>query len=185
MFIILSVIIGIVLGIFTIKSDISFSSMLSFSDKNLFAYINGTSNNMAIFFSKLIESVISFLLIYIFCLSAISSVLCFIFIGYQTFLLVLTIYSIISIYGFAGVLNSLLLILPINILLLLVFSLAISVGIARIVEAKKFHEPLSLSFKLNKFYIKYAICFLCMLILCIIYSFVLPLLVKSFLLYLY
>ena len=181
----ISILIGIVVGVVLVLSDVSFVGVLDFGNKNIFAYINGTASSLNIFFSKTIEACLSFLLIYLFCLSLSSSVLAFVFIGYQSMLLVITSSTLISLYGFAGILNVALLLVPINICLLLVFCLAISVGVIRAFESKKYREPFGYSFKLNKFYPKFFICFVLIIALCAIYAFGLALVLKSFLLYLY
>ena len=184
-FLAISILLGLILGLVLVFSDVGYTGVLAFSNKNIFAYINGTATSLNIFFEKLIETAVSFILIYVFCLSTISSILSFVFISYQSMLLVITSSALINLYGFAGILNVVLLLVPINVCLILVFCLAISVGVLRVQEAKKYHEPFGYSFKINKFYSKYFICFLLMVALCAIYAFGLAIVLKSFLLYLY
>ncbi|MBQ7452966.1 MAG: hypothetical protein IJS68_01715 [Clostridia bacterium] len=173
------------MGIFAILSGTSFSGVLRYSDKNILNYISGSASTVSIFLSKLFESVVCFLLIYIFCLSSATALLSYVFFGYQNFLLAISCSVIIDIYGFPGVLNVAILIIPINLAVIFVMALAISVARIRAMEAKKYNEPLSASFKMSGFYKKYLIVFLLMIVVCLIYSFIMPLLLKSFLLILY
>ncbi len=177
--------IGLILGIFGVYSGVSFNSILNPSDKQMFDFIAGTSSGVSIFFDKLLEFFLIFLVIFIFNLSYPSSFLSYAFVGYQSFLLVLTCSVIINLYNFVGILNVIIFILPVNICFFLLLFFVISVAQIRAYEAKKYNLPFKESFRFAKFFNKYFLCFSIAIVICLIHSFIIPLLLKSFILFAY
>ncbi|MCR5553127.1 MAG: hypothetical protein K6F08_00015 [bacterium] len=171
---------GIVLGIFSVDNNSSFLKVLNSSNKILLELIRGDAEPFALFFSKLLESVLLFLLIFVFSLSIYSCFLCFLFIIYQGLTLAIISATIIRAYSFSGILNVIFVICPINILWFCVIVLAITLCVARAYEAKKYNLSFNVSFKYFEFFKKYVICFCFALIVVIVYSFIVPLLLKSF-----
>ena len=179
-FLFLCLILGIVLGIFSVDNNSSFLKILNSSNKIMLELIRGDAKPFALFFSKLIEAALLFALIFVFSLSIYSCFLCFFFIVYQGLTLAIISATIIRAYSFSGILNVIFVICPINIIWFSVIVLAICLSVARAHEAKKFNLSFKASFKYFEYFKKYAVCFCFAVIVVLVYSFVVPLLLKSF-----
>lgn len=111
-----SILIGVVVGVFITLSTDWYSGILSSANKILLDYIKGNIS-FAKESSKLIINILIFqVIIFVLNLNFYSGLASFVLIGYQGALLYLSIFSVIFNYGFLGILISLLMILPINFL---------------------------------------------------------------------
>ena len=183
--VLLFVAIGIIFGFFAINSDVSFNSILNPSDKQMFDFIAGTSSGVSIFFDKLIEFLFIFLIIFVFTLSIYSSFLAFLFIAYQSFLLVITCSVIIGLYNFVGILNVILFVVPINIIFFVILFYTVCVCVLRAHDCKKYNLTFVASFKYLNYFKKMLFCFALAVCICLIHSFVIPFLLRSFILFAY
>lgn len=133
--------IGIVVGIIIATSSDSYLSLLTTSDKVFFDYVNGKANfskqTMKIVLSSLFLEIIFFVL----CLNFYSGLLSFLVVGYQSSIMFLTISAVISEYGFRGVMMSLFLALPVNLVVI----------ISNIIFAGLCFSRTCLSFKVKRF----------------------------------
>lgn len=183
---VLAVMLGVLFGIFTISSDLSFSSILNLSDKLIFGYMSGTSSGSAsIFFTKLLEFLFVFVLVFLFCLSIYSTFLAFLFVSYQAFLLVIVCSTIIGLYDFVGILNVILIIIPINLLFFALLFFVVSISTLRAFDAKRFNMNLGVSFKYSKYFQTLTLCVVLAIAISFVFAFILPLLLKCFLLIVY
>lgn len=176
---------GVALGICAICSDTSFTKILNPSDKLMFEFIAGTAPTVSIFFDKLLEFGLLFLAIFVLNLSVYSGVLSFAVFGFQAFLLVITSSVIISLYGFVGILNVIFFVVPINVCFLMVCGLFISFAWARAKDAKRFNLSFGESFKFSNLPLGSLACIFLAVAICAVHSFVIPLLIKSFLIFAY
>ncbi len=172
--------VGIVIGIYLSVTGYRYTSLLSASDKNIFDYINGTASYTSIFYARLIDVFVCLLIILVFNLSIYTSFLSYIFLSYQMALIVLSSSAIISLYGFTGIINVVLFVLPINLANFVIMSIAICISIERARAQKTYKLKFAESFKATDFFKGYFICALLMLIVCVVHSFILPLFIKSF-----
>lgn len=179
-FICVTIIIGVVLGIYLWVSDYSYLSLISSSDKILMDYIKGEAEYFSIFYSRFINVILSFLIVFVLNITAYTSILSFIFVGYQSLLTILTIASVINLYGLMGVLNVIFLILPINIINLIIMSVFLILCKERAVKQLKNKMNFMESFFENNFLKWIIVCLLFGIVLCIISSFILPIFIKSF-----
>lgn len=170
---------GVVLGIYLSVTGYKYTSLLNSSDKHMFDYITGKAEYSSIFSSRFFQCFFCLLLIFLFNLTFYTCFLNYIYIGYQTSLLVLTCFAITSIYGFSGVINVVLILLPINIIWIFIICVWACFCRERAKLQYKYKSKIFESFKLTNLGIKFLFCFLVMLILCVLQSFVLPLLIKS------
>lgn len=131
-FLLLFFLLGIVVGIIiTITSD-SYLSLLVSADKNYFDYVNGKVNfskqTIKLISAPLLMNIITFLL----CLNFYTGLVSFVLVSYQSSLAFLSLTAVISEYGFRGVLMSLFMILPINLIALCTCMLMVCVCFSRV-----------------------------------------------------
>lgn len=131
-FLIVFLVLGLAVGIIiTVTSD-SYLSLLVSGDKTFFDYVNGKANfskqTMRLIMSLLILNFIIFILN----LNFYSGLFSFLIISYQSSLAFLSITAVISEYGFRGILISLLMILPINLINLLISMLMTCICFSRV-----------------------------------------------------
>ena len=109
---------GIIVGIIIAFSSDSYLTLLTSKDKLFFDYVNGKADfgkqSMKIMLSFIVFQIIIFLLN----LNFYSGLLSFLLVSYQSSLLFLSLSALVSEYGFSGVLTTLFLILPVNIVLI-------------------------------------------------------------------
>lgn len=179
-FSLLSVLIGIIVGLYLSFADYSYTSLLSSSDKNIFDYVTGSVSYSSVFYSRLLNNLLFILIIFVLNLTVFTSFLSLIFIGYQTCLIVLSCTAIISLYGFSGVLNVVLLVVPINVLNLVIILIMNSLCFKRAYNQNKYKLRFIDSFKEEDFLKQFFICLVISFILCFIYCFIVPLFIKSF-----
>ena len=173
-------ILAIVIGLILSFSDYSYLSILNAKENMLFDYILGSINKVEIFYEKLKNVFLSLVVVFALNISVYSSFLAYIYVGYQFVLLILSTVSIISLYSFFGVLIVIFLILPINLIYYLILNSYNCILSKRASIANSLKLGFIDSFKENKTYVYIFIVIIMFLILCIIYSFILPLFVKSF-----
>ena len=179
-FMIISFIVGVVVGLYFIFTDFKYTSLLTSSDKIIFDYITGTASYVDVFYSRFTNIVICLLIIFVFNISSYTSFLGYIFVGYQTSLFVMSCGAIISLYGLSGVLNVVLFVVPVNLINIIIMMISNVLCSRRALSQKEFKLKFFQSFKEDDFLLFYFTCVLCALGVCLINSFVLPLLIKSF-----
>lgn len=173
-------ILGIVLGSFCVDNNISFLKILNSYNRILLDFIKGDVKPFTLFFNKTLEIVLIFSLIFLFSLSLYSCFLCFTFLIFQGLTLTLISATIIRAYSFGGILNVIFILTPLNIIWFCSIFIMISLSVARAYEAKKYNLTFSSSFKYFGYFKKFSICIVVALIIAAVYSFIIPLLLKSF-----
>ena len=128
-------VLGIVAGIFTSTKYSSSLELENIPDKNLLAFISNERGSFGTFFAYAIRYLIIILLIIFLNINTFFAIVnvTYIFVfGYQ---LGFTVYTIIALYSFAGIINSIILIIPFQLLLLigLVLISALSINKNRII----------------------------------------------------
>lgn len=110
--------IGIVAGIIIASSSDSYYSLLTTSDKVFFDYVNGKANFSKQTMKIIISSLFLELIFFVLNLNFYSGLLSFLVVGYQSAIMFLSISAVITEYGFRGVLMSLFLSVPVNLVIL-------------------------------------------------------------------
>ena len=172
--------IGVILGVILLLTGFSNVSLLKITDKTLIDYISGSVGYGSIFISRLINMLFSVLIIFLFNLIRQTSFLNYIFICYQTCLLTLLSNAIISVYSIAGILSVLIIIVPINLVNIFLLSYLSCVCMKRAYETYHYKLNLAEGFKEKSFWFEILLAILMLFIFCILNSFVLPILVRSF-----
>ncbi len=177
--------IGVIVGLILCFSDYSYISILNSSDKNMFDYITGQAEYSLIFKNNIKELLLCVCIIMVFNITKYTSFLSYLFIGYQMCLTIMSVGAIITIFGFAGILNVVLFILPINLANYLLLNILNSVCVKRCILAHKYKYGFISSFKENNTWLYIFMCLLALFVVCLIYSYILPLVVKSFVIIIY
>lgn len=176
----ISIIVGVVVGIYLALTNYKYTSLLTATDNIMFDFINGTASYTEIFYSRLADMLLCLLIIFVFSLSVYSSIINYIFICYQTVLFVLSCGALVSLYGVIGIINVILFMIPINLLNILIMVIFNIYGIERANTCRSFSLNFFGSFKENGYLLKVLLCVLFVVVVCVLHSFILPLIIKSF-----
>ncbi len=171
---------GIAVGIYISVTGYRYSALLSSADRNMFSYITGNAEYTSIFYSRLINILLCVLIIFVLTLTKYTSIIGFIFLGYQSALIVLSSAAVISTYGLAGILNAILFILPVNLANFFVMTMILVVGAERAKLQSKYKLKFMVSFKENNYFMWLLVLVAILFVLCLFYSFILPITIKSF-----
>jgi hypothetical protein len=138
----------------------------------LFEFVNGTVNISEIFGNKLSSFICPMLFIFLLNLNFYVGIMSYIFVCYQSILFVMSMASIVSLYGFSGILNVLFVMLPINLIYFVLLSFFLVQCLSRSYEALK-NKKFTYGF-CQDFYLKigasFVAVFLLVAIFVIIYS---------------
>ena len=175
----ISVASGLVIGVILsfVLDDVE--GLVSLSDKNYLSYLKGSAELSEIFYSKF--GSVFFASIFCMLLSVVvyTLPLSIGYIGYQSAIMVLSMTSIISKFGFVGVLNAICLILPFNLILIL----SIAIQISNVYSFCSFNLEQNRSVFYGGYdsfiLLRLAMMFAVQLVVCLILSFFVPFWLKS------
>lgn len=111
-------ILGLVVGIFVAVSSDSYTSLLTSSDKIFYDYVNGNVSYSLETGKLILNSFLFEIVIFLLCLNFYSGILSYFLISYQSALMILSVVATISEFGFSGIMLSLFLSLPVNLVLM-------------------------------------------------------------------
>ena len=101
-------------------NDLEF--LLSLSNKNYTAYLKGEAGLSSIFLSSFKWIILATLFCSLFSLFKGGIIFSLLYLSYQSAIMMMTIFSLIKLFGFAGVLNSIFFVLPFNIVIILLIT---------------------------------------------------------------
>ncbi len=168
---------GVVVGFVIMFSSDNFLKLLTSENKSLYPFINGTAETGVLFWKKLIKFVLPLLLIFGLGINYYTSLLSYIFITYQSSLLVLSCGAIIKTYGVAGFLNVMFVTLPINLLyfaMVIIFSETCFSRAKLSLIQKNFKEGYT-----GEFYLRLLIVLILVLLLVVFACLIYPLFLKN------
>ena len=171
-------VLGIVIGFVLVFSSSNFVGLLTSSNKALYSIINGTAEYFALFWKEFTSFVLPVGLVFLLSLNYYLSWFCYIFITYQSSLLILTCSAVIKTYSVSGFFNVLFITLPIN---LLFFAVMFFVTATCLKRSKLAHQYKQFSYGIDsvftvKLSISVGILLLISLFTCLVY----PMFLKSF-----
>lgn len=171
---------GLLIGIILASGAEDFSTFITVSNKRYSSYLKGTALLSDIFIENIKWIIIGSVICLVLGLSTISFAFGCMYLSYQSALLVLYISAFIKKFGFTGALNGLLFIFPFNFIIIILMGLSLCTFTNFIRVNLKLRRNL---FNINDdklIFVKLGIFFVLELLLCIILSYVIPLLLKSF-----
>ena len=173
----LCIAVAIIISIVIIKTNDEYISVLSYTNKLYLEIVKGEVNLVALASKIYFVFSISLLIYFIVCLNYYTSLISYFIITYQTILLCLSIFSIISLYGIVGAINCIIIIIPINLFNLLINIYCITNFIIRSEQASKYK---TFNYGFNRdFFIEYLLGQAMLLILSIIAGIIIPTLLKN------
>ena len=172
-------IVGIVIGIALIFGEKSYLNLLTTKNQNMLGYISGNISIFKLFFNKLFLSLSSITILFCFCLNYYSSFLSLIYFAFQSAICTLMCGTLIKYQGFAAIINTVLLIIPTNIILLGILAVAFSVFFVRAKAQNKYKTKLSNSFGYNNFSMLSIMCIIGVILLNILVSLIVPLILRG------
>lgn len=171
-------ILGQIFGIVFVVTSDGYLNLVSSSNKLLVTFINGVSDFGEVFWSKLIGFLVPLILIFLLNLNFYLGLFSNLFIIYQSALLFLSNACIISIYGFGGVISTIFLSLPINLIYFCILAFFLTANQRRSYEANKI-KKVDYGLTEPSFLISIGLCALMIVLLALILSFVYPLILKN------
>ena len=170
-------ILGLVLGLVIMFSSDNYLKLLTSENKIMYPFINGTAEKSVLFWKKLLGFSIPLVLLFGLGLNYYISLLSYVFITYQSSLLILSCGAVVKTYGFSGFFNILFVTLPINILY---FALLIFFGVTCFVRSKAAHRAKQFIYGFDdEFFFKVMISFILVLVLCICVCVIYPMFLKN------
>lgn len=178
--ILISCAIAIVVGIYFAVSGFSYAGLLTNADKNMFGYISGTAEYSSIFWSRFLSLLLCIVLIFCFNIVRETAFLNYFYLAYQMCLIVLSVAAIISVYGLYGIINVVLFVIPINLINFCLICYLSVLSMDRAFFWKAYRTTFSSSFREVSYVKKFLITISLIFAFCVVYSFIFPLILKSF-----
>ena len=170
------VVIGIIIGI-VIHISGDYTAIFSSSTVSLNALIIGEYSSIGLFFSSFFKLLLPILIIFIFSLNKFSSILNFVYLAYQGLLLGGSLASVVIDYGITGTLNAIIFIAPVNLINLTILTYASALFIKRREYSKKFRKSIlqGVAYYLSE----HIGLLLGVIVSCVIYGVIYPILLRS------
>lgn len=172
-------VVGIIIGIVLLFSEKSYISLLTSKNQNMLEYISGSASTFSIFGNRLAMSMLALIIIFAFCLNYFTNFFCYFYFAYQCAICTLVCGTLISYQGLSAILNTILLIVPSNVILLIILAFAFSVFENRARAQYKYKQPFWESFSHNNFVTFSVLLILAVVALNIITGLIIPLIIKG------
>ena len=170
--------VGVIFGIINSLSSDNYLKILTKENKILYSFINGSLKVGSIFGKYLWKLILPLFLIFILGLNFYLSLFSYLIIGYQSSVLIMSIFAMVSTYGLSGVLNVLFIILPINLVYILVLIIFATENLKRSYYANKL-KRVGYGFADNKYIIVSCVSLGCVILITLFGSIIIPLFLKN------
>lgn len=178
-FAILASLIGFCIGIVLVLGEKSYLGLLTSGDQNLLKYISGSASITGLMWQRLLSMLLCVLILFLCCLHYYSHFFAYCYITYQSALTTIMCGTVISYYGFSGIMNFIFLLLPANLVLLAFYILTFSVFARRARLQYKHKTGFISSFMQDDFFTKVLLLSLCFAAICIVFNLIIPLIIKA------
>ena len=173
----LVVLVGMILGVYLNLGGLIDDIIFSATDVSLSEIIVGEISGVSLFFKNFGVLLISSLIIFLLFTNNFTKLLAFVYLGYQGLLLGATITTVIAESGIAGILNSLVIIIPINAMNFFVL-ISVLVVCSKCLNLRK-SQHLSFFHAIKIFFTKFLVCMIGAVVCSLIYGFIYPILLKT------
>lgn len=170
--------IGIIFGIINSISSENFLKVLTKDNKILYSFINGSVKIGSVFGKYLWKLILPLILIFILGLNFYSSLFSYLIVGYQSSVLMMSIFAIITTYGLSGVLNVLFIIVPINLVYMLALIVFAAENLKRSYKAYKLKMTFS-GFNEYEYILSLIFSILVVIVICFVGAIIIPLFLKN------
>lgn len=172
-----AIIFSLVISVIVIISNNGYLNLLVSSNKILYSLINGTAILKEIFWNRFLTFSFPLILVLFLGINYYLALLSFLIVMYQFVVFIMTVYAVVEMYGFTGLLNNIFMIVPVN---LLFFACLIFLSVVCLERAKSAQKNRYFAEGYNSiFLIKVGVCFLFVLALSSFVAFIYPAILKS------
>lgn len=171
------VISGMIMGVYLNLGGMIDDIIFSATDISLSEIIVGEVGGFSLFFKNFWVLVISSVIIFLLFTNNYTKLLGFVYLGYQGLLLGATLTSVIGDGGLAGVLNSLVIILPVNAMNFFIL-ISVLVVSSRCLAVRR-SQRLSFLYAIRIFFTKFLMCLVGAVVCSLVYGFIYPILLKT------
>lgn len=168
---------GIILGVYLVGGEYIEDIIYTTIDLDLSDVVLGEASGIKLFFMNFKALIIPFVIIFVLNVNRFTSFLSYFYLGYQGLLLGASISAVVGESGLAGLFNTLLIILPINVMNLFVMISMVVVCTKRMSISRSMR--LSFAGSIKMFLPQYLGCVLGAIFTSIVYAFAYPLLLKT------
>ena len=170
--------VGIIFGIVNALSSENYLKILTKDNKILYSFINGSIKIGSVFGRYLWKLILPLFLIFVLGLNFYLSLFSYLIIGYQSSVLIMSIFAIISTYGLSGVLNVFFIVLPINLIYMAVLIIFATENLKRSYRANKL-KCFAIGYAEDKYIFSLALSIGCVILICLFGSVIIPLFLKN------
>ncbi len=170
--------VGVLFGVINTLASDNYLKILTKDNKILYSFINGSIKAGSVFWKYLWSLVLPLLLIFLLGLNFYLCLFSYVLIAYQSSVFAMSVFAIISTYGFSGMLNVVFIILPINIVYILALILFASENLIRSYEAKKI-KRFTHNYGSNEFIFVSIVSLLSVVLICFVGLVIIPLFLKN------
>lgn len=172
-------VIGIIIGVILLFGEKSYTSLLTTKNQNMLGYISGSVSIFSLFGNRLATCMLALIIVFVFSLNYFTSFFCYIYFAYQSAVCTLVCGTLIAYQGFSAILNTVLITIPSNVILLAILAFAFSVFSSRAKVQYKYKQPFWSSFSYNNYAYFLILSVLALVVLNIITGLVVPLIIKG------
>lgn len=170
--------VGVVFGIINSLSSDNYLKILTKENKILYSFINGSIKVGSVFGKYLWKLILPLFLIFVLGLNFYFCLFSYLIIGYQSSVLIMSIFAMVSTYGLSGVLNVLFIMLPINIIYIMALIIFASENLKRSYRAIKL-KKFAIGYSDDKYIFSLVMSILCVIIISLFGSIIIPLFLKN------
>ena len=175
----LASIIGVATGIVLVLGEKSYLGLLTSGDQNLLKYISGSASITSLMWHRMLSMLLCVLILFLCCLHYYSHFFAYFYLTYQSALTSIMCGTVISYYGFSGIINFIFLLLPANLVLICFYILTFSVFARRAKLQYRHKLGFGSSFTQEDFFTKLLLLTLCFAVICVVFNFIIPLIIKA------
>lgn len=170
--------VGVLFGIINSLSSDNYLKILTSENKLIYSFINDNANNAVIFWKYIWKLLLPLILIFVLGLNFYLCFGCYLIIAYQSAMLTMSIFAIVSTYGASGVLNVLFIILPLNLIYLVVLILFASENLSRSYMANKL-KTFGYNYRSFEYLCVSVVSVLSVICICFVGTIIIPLFLKN------
>ncbi len=170
--------VGVVFGIINSLSSDNYLKILTKENKILYSFINGSIKVGSVFGKYLWKLILPLFLIFVLGLNFYFCLFSYLIIGYQSSVLIMSIFAMVSTYGLSGVLNVLFIMLPINLIYIMALIIFASENLKRSYRAIKL-KKFAIGYADDKYIFSLVVSILCVIIISLFGSIIIPLFLKN------
>lgn len=171
-------IVGVVFGIINSLSSDNYLKILTKENKILYSFINGSIKVGSVFGKYLWKLILPIFLTFLLGLNFYLCLFSYLIIGYQSSVLIMSIFAMVSTYGLSGVLNVLFIMLPINLIYIMALIIFASENLKRSYRAIKL-KKFAIGYADDKYIFSLVVSILCVVIISLFGSIIIPLFLKN------